>query len=199
VNWTPDFATAVATVVIAAFTIVLAVSGSIQACLTRQAINLARDEFMASQRPKIIVRELRMLPQNHNTTVATVEVSYVVANTGASEAEIVESWIEIKDVRYGLLPPLNPIEDETPIRKIVIKAGANISRTQGSNVEHVSLQIGRMGAQRRHEEPPELVFRGFVTYRDKNQITRRTAFYRRYDFKTMRFRIVDDPDYEYAD
>jgi hypothetical protein len=190
--------TALATVAISIFTLTLKLSTDKLSTATNETIRLTKEAFIAANRPKLIVRELRMLPQNHNTTMATVEVSYVVANTGASEAEIVDSWIEIQDVRYGLLP-LHSIEENNPIGKIVIKGGANVSRTQSSSVGHVSLQIGRMSAQRLQHEPPELVFRGFITYLDQNQITRRTGFYRRYNFKTMRFCIIDDPDYEYAD
>lgn len=51
----PENWTALATVVIAVFTIVLAIGGGYQACLTRRAIRLGRDEFNATHRAEIII------------------------------------------------------------------------------------------------------------------------------------------------
>lgn len=57
-NWLidPVNLTAISTVVIAAFTIVLAVVGHVQARLIRKSIDLARQGFIATHRPRIIVR-----------------------------------------------------------------------------------------------------------------------------------------------
>jgi len=53
--------TAVATIAIALFTIVLARVTGQQARLTRQSIDLARAEFVSTHRPRIIVRNLSTL------------------------------------------------------------------------------------------------------------------------------------------
>ena len=100
----------------------------------------------------------------------------------------------------GILRPLQPTEGANPIGKVIIEAGNHIFREQDSTVSHASLVIGRIGAQRHQHEEPELFFRGFILYRDRNNhVKRRTSFCRRYDFEAMRFRAVEDPDYEYAD
>jgi hypothetical protein len=95
----PDNLTAVSTFVIAIFTIVLAVIGYVQARLIRKSIDLARAEFISSHRPRLILREVqRLLPTGAQRNI---ELRYVVANIGSSEAEIVESHIELQDIRDG--------------------------------------------------------------------------------------------------
>jgi len=163
----------------------------------KNSADLAREEFNATQRAKLVVRELLKLPRHIER--ASVEVRYVVANVGGSEAEIVESWIEIQNVQDGILWPLQPTEGANPIGKVIIEAGRHIFLEQNSTVSHASLGIGQIGARRHQRDEPELFFRGFILYEDRNHIKRRTAFCRRYDFKARRFRIVDDPDDEYAD
>ena len=67
--------TAFATVWIAVFTLVLAFVSRRQAMLTRQSIKLATKEFVSTHRPKIIVRELLMMPN-----IDPIQIRYVVAN-----------------------------------------------------------------------------------------------------------------------
>jgi hypothetical protein len=45
----------------------------------------------------------------------------------------------------------------------------------------------------------DIHFFGYMQYRDNIGIVRRTAFCRRYDIRTRRFSVVDDPDYEFSD
>jgi hypothetical protein len=88
VNWTPEFTTAAATVVIAAFTVVLAGGGSVQAYLTRQAINIARDELISAHPPKLAVRYIHLTCGNEH-----IEVDFTVENTGGSRATVTQSMI----------------------------------------------------------------------------------------------------------
>src|SRR5258708_868823 len=61
-NLTSDAITAISTAVISIFTIVLAYVSHRQAKLTRESINLANREFVATNRPKLKVRRLRLNP-----------------------------------------------------------------------------------------------------------------------------------------
>jgi hypothetical protein len=40
---------------------------------------------------------------------------------------------------------------------------------------------------------------GHVAYSDRAGITRQTGFFRYYDAEKRRFRVIDDPEYEYQD
>src|SRR5271155_4999154 len=85
--------TAIATVVISFFTIGLAVSGGIQAWLTREAINLTRDsiklgnkEFIATHRPRLVVRFTQSDAIQPNKKPGA---QLVVDNAGSAKAYII--------------------------------------------------------------------------------------------------------------
>ena len=169
---------------------------------TLQAETAAK-EFISSHRPKLIVRELLRL-----TSVSpgrSIELRYVIANVGSSDAEVVESHVEIQDIRDGILRPLQPFEGANPIGRAVLAPGSHIFREQGSTVSTLSLAVSRMVEERQRargrqtEDGRGVYFRGFVIYADKNGVRRRTGFCRIYDAETERFYATDDPDYEYAD
>lgn len=56
----PDTWRAIATVVIAVFTAFLAIFGYVQARLTYKTIGLAREEFLSTHRPKIIIHSVEL-------------------------------------------------------------------------------------------------------------------------------------------
>jgi hypothetical protein len=81
---------------------------------------VAKANLTSIQRPRLVVRELLMLPNSE-----PIEIRYVVANVGASDATIVESHIELQDVADRILWPLQPIEGDNPIGHITLKAGTH--------------------------------------------------------------------------
>ena len=191
--------TAFATVWIAIFTIVLALVSRRQAKLTRQSINLATKEFVSTHRPKIVVRELMILPESH-----PLQIRYVIANVGASDATIVESHIELQDVGDRILRPLQPIEGANPVGNVTLAAGTQIFREQNSRISRIDFNTNVFREERIQDlghlvRQPRLFFRGFIVYVDANDVRRRTAFCRRYELPSQRFRASEDPDYEYAD
>jgi hypothetical protein len=159
---------------------------------------IAQKTLVLTHRPKLIVRELVMT--TNPTTRRDVAVSYVVANVGASPAEIIESWVDCQNIKDGIPRPLQPPEKANVIGPETIEAARYISRKHESTVSHQSLIVEHMGAQRKGPAgEPRLFFRGFIVYRDENLFPRRTSFCRAYDFGKRRFRVFEDPDYEYAD
>jgi hypothetical protein len=78
--------TALATVVIAVFTVVLAVVGVLQAWLTRSTINLARNEFAVAYPPQLIVHSVQSLTGDEGG--GGVQITYL--NKGRADARIVE-------------------------------------------------------------------------------------------------------------
>jgi hypothetical protein len=160
--------------------------------------DIAQKTLISTHRPKLIVRELIIIDPTDEER--NIRISYVVANIGASEARIVESWIEIQEVADGSLRPLQPTEGTNVIGDETIDAGTRILREQGSTVSMLSLAVARQIQQRSGHTPVATVyFRGWIVYADRNMTRRRTAFCRAFDHRDRRFRIVDDPDYEYAD
>jgi hypothetical protein len=193
----PDNLTAISTLTIAAFTIVLAIVGYCQARLIRQSINLAREEFNATQRPKLVVRELLLFTPNPSRV--TAEIQYAIANSGAGRAEIVESHIELTMIEDAILRPLQPIEGANPVGSVTLEPGEHIFRESGSTIGFAEFTNEMNRQFYTPDDSTKLIFRGFIIYADKNRLKRRMAFCREYKFKTRRFCIMDDPDYEYAD
>jgi hypothetical protein len=88
-RWTSEGVTAAATVAIACFTIVLAGATIIQSKLTRQSINLARQEFISTHRPLLKIK-LVTLTSDANERAA---VNFTVINAGQSDAVILGSSV----------------------------------------------------------------------------------------------------------
>ncbi|MGA3304009.1 MAG: hypothetical protein ABSC72_12080 [Methylovirgula sp.] len=82
--------TAIATIFVARFTIVLARVTGRQAQLTRESIDLARDEFNATHRPQIIVRGFQIFNGLPETSDDTVDVICVAHNKGDAPGTIIE-------------------------------------------------------------------------------------------------------------
>jgi hypothetical protein len=96
--------TALATVAIAAFTIVLAIVTNRQARFTRESIELARDEFNATHRPRITVRGFQTL--TGGLADEDVSVIFLYVNTGDSDAIVTEIGTKIisgAKLRLGFL------------------------------------------------------------------------------------------------
>jgi hypothetical protein len=185
-----EFITALATATIAWFTYTLSKS-------TRRLWNLARQEFISTHRPKLVVRELLMLePENDERTIA---VQYVIANIGEGNARIVESWVEVKFSRDRRLWPIQRAEGANLIGNTLLRPGTHVFREQGSSVSLLSLATGRQIFQAGHHPVQIVFFRGFIIYLDDNLVRRKTAFCRIWNWESRRFDRVDDPDYEYVD
>jgi hypothetical protein len=181
--------TAVATVFIALFTIVLAWVTTVQARLTRRAVTLARDEFVSTHRPKLIVREILMLEH-----IDPIRVRFVIANSGTTKARIIESHVEIQYLSANILLPLQPVEYANEIGATRLKPGSRIFHEHSNTiVEHPEdFQPNQPG-------DTYLYFRGFIVYAGSSGTLYRTGFCRRYNSRDKRFRIVEDSDYEYAE
>jgi hypothetical protein len=177
-------------------------AGEHQAKLTREAIGLSQREYVAANRPRLVVRQFYF-----NDTIGPPKpphpnfafIAYTVANTGGSEATIVE-----RREAYHFLPKHTPVpallpeaykltEDLTPI---VLASGESHEIRTPVPADHRNrfvLNIDSMAGLN------DFYFMGVITYKDPNERLYRMAFCRRYVFETKRFEPVTDPDYEYAD
>jgi hypothetical protein len=184
-----------------------------QTVLLNMQTALANREYIANQRPRLVVRELQMLPP---ATHPKVRIRFVVANSGTSSAEIVESIIEIENIESGTVGPLRkestvdviaddlePRNDLASLQPILrIEPGSHIQYTPpSSDFEHPPGpgQLTPSG-QIIHRAPgsgPKIIFRGRVVYIDANGTRRQMAFCREYSYVNENFRTVED--YEYTD
>jgi hypothetical protein len=192
-----DNLTAVSTLVIAVFTIALAFATYFQYRLTRKAIDLARQEFVASHRPRIILKDVHLTAD---------EVHYMLVNVGDTDATIVESWILAEFIEHGnrLRPLRSPGHDD--LGRLVIAAGESRDLTYLLPGE-ISFAIKFPDSRKIAIEGKPAVFGeryfvGVIVYEDGLRVRRRSVFRRKWDDASLTFiRLTPEQerDHEYAD
>jgi len=176
-----------------------------QARLTRELIAVARDEFISSHPPEIIVRRVS-LDQGTLFAVAPItrpwKIQYILANTGRSSATIFEGNATVKQFT-GSLPAIPPFEDTfNLVLEVTLGAGESVPLTSELDPQDpivARVRLGQTTDLTHGDGAEEIYFFGYMLYRDNIGVVRRTAFCRRLDIQTQRFIVVSDPDYEYRD
>jgi len=187
-NWT-----ALATVVIAVFTVCLFIATGVQAWLTREAIRLAREEFISSHRPRLIVRDVA-LERDDRGDVRLVR--FRLFNVGETDATVVESVVDIvSDGNSALAAQVNSTNIDYLGKGKIPAGGAREYRCPVS--EDITLMLHPIVATLSPNISP--VFFGAVLYQDDVGTKRRMAFRRIYDSERARFVPSDDPEHEYSD
>lgn len=164
--------TAAATVLIAAFTVILARVSRKQASLTRESIDLARQEFIATHRPRLIVRFI----QGPFYDDEGVEFAWVTfANVGDTTATIYEVGSDLarRNKRSGEWRPPGIDASPKPIDPVTLDSGDRyvIKVTAKKPISDIDIFGDAMDTY-------ELCALGAVRYRDRNNLTRETAFFR---------------------
>jgi hypothetical protein len=185
--------TAISTVFIALFTIVLGITSIYQGRQTAKALKLAQDEFISTHRPKLILREAFAL---YDAPGKPVDVLYVITNKGGSKGTIIQSALEVQF--YSQLPG-NVLLTPFSLGKQTIDGGTHdwsFEAGQSRQFHYVAkgepwpprVDIGTQGAA--------LFFSGHFVYADFRGIQRATAFRRIYDVGRERFYRYREPGHE---
>ena len=200
--------TALATVAIGIFTFTLYEATTQQARITNDTLKLARDEFVASWRPKLRVRNIIASdfltglnePQIF-TSGHSLQYQFYVSNIGGTAARITEAFAMTFQRPSGL-PMARPYEGKSgnlPVPSETLYPGQSIpfSFTNWEIMDDSAKTIGSqvIGHQR-------LFVMGWIVYQDDIGIARRTAFCREFmqgPWDDGRFCAVSDPDYEYEE
>ncbi len=190
--WITDHATvlsavlsAISALIVAVFTGCLFWATSRQGKLLRRSIDLSRDEFQATHRPKIIIREVFWDPEKRGN------ISVALVNCGTRDAEIKELVTE-----FGRT-------DERPI----MPAGANVTKPwvlQRGAFEAISLPIGEqnhilMTAFEDGRDVLNVTFQGLLIYSDDRGTLYRSVFKRICRKGSQVFVQTENPDDEYSD
>ena len=156
----------------------------------------AREEFLATHRPKLILQDAFCDDTEFGHPIA---VKYVIVNIGETPARIIESAIEIKVITtegdgFGAHPRITIQKGQNEIGDVKINAGEGLERTFNSKSKWNA-------DSRRDVLEPNLgvFFCGHFAYEDDQKIKRHTLFWRRYDFGESRFyrrktRVIDALD-----
>lgn len=183
--------TAVSTLVIAAFTAVLACVGYRQSRLIQRSIDLGRQEFIATHRPKIIVRLIEGPLVETEGGPQTVWVT--VVNIGVNKARIVHWGADLARRNEGdWVAPGIDLEVKT-IAPVLLVSGQCHSFKVTAKFPYTDTQI----AADAFDE--ELCAVGAIRYADDSDIVRETGFFRVYDPASKAFISSKNPENEYQD
>lgn len=158
-------------------------------------IRLARIEFVAGHRPRIVLRDVHL--EGHT-------VFYILANIGDTKATIVEGWILAEFVPKGT--PLRPLRSagNTDLKGYIF-AGGEIKDLDYPLPGPISFAMmfpdsRRIGIEGRPPEFGDDYFTGTLIYADDVGTKRRTVFRRRWTGKSFeRLTPEEERDHEYAD
>ncbi|MDB5610235.1 MAG: hypothetical protein JWP25_7135 [Bradyrhizobium sp.] len=185
--------TAIATAFIAVFTIVLARVTGKQARLTTAALNLARQEFIATHRPRVILRYMQGPFRNDGQEFVWLSFVNVGANTATIEAFGADLAKRSDETEAWEMPGLNATPNEIP--PIALTCGQRHVFTVTAKTAVTDAQIFRE-AMRDHQ----LCAVGIIRYRDDNGVSRDTGFLRVLDDDGEHFVLSNhDSEMEYQD
>lgn len=160
---------------------------------TKEQIEIARQEFLATHRPKIIIRRISGC-LGGLTSGKFREIICVAHNSGETDA-IVYEYIVVGAFLEEEIPN-NPFPESLELRQKEIIIHAGETKEFPVNIIYINRNPETI------EENKTLLAHcvGLIKYKDTNPtngICRETGFHRRYD--DGRFSKIDGSDYEYTD
>ena len=159
---------------------------------TRLGGKLAREVFIASNYPKIILREINIMEP---------DICYMLYN-GGSEATLVESWILLETTFVGGPMPRNLLSTgHNDLGEIKFAHGETKDFKTPSGKVGFAVRYPDAAHIRQVGEPKteSYFFVGAIRYRDGVGNLRRSVFRRRLNVKIGCFERTGNPDDEYAD
>jgi len=182
--------TAIATILIATFTIVLARVTRYQAVMTKETIDLTRDQFYKTYRPRLRVRRITL----HETEGDPIKFNYMVVNVGEALATLKKHEIILSIQSTN--NTTKPIEHYLSLECRELRPGESVEFSTSRNFgDKFEFDCGWAI----HGGGGTLKIRGVVAYEDSIGTMRRTGFLRTYDAELERFRASDDIEEEYED
>jgi hypothetical protein len=160
---------------------------------TAQGVDLGRQEFIATFRPRIHIRKMQMVEFVTNR----VKVLIYLANIGQTNAKISSGWLKLNKI-YWVGPEEQEFVIESPIKEATLVPG------QSHVIEIVDERIGSFCQSVRNESDREGIQRswlecqGELRYLDENNTVRTIGLSRRYDLRTKTF-VSTGPEDDYED
>lgn len=149
----------------------------------------AHEEFVASHRPRLRVRFVR-ITAGHSAT--PIRVAFSVYNVGETRAIITDSQVDLQfHMDRELPPPPHQGENRVPAGDL------EPSHWHECDIQNDGITLATVFSM--EDMLHSLYLIGSIRYRDANNTLRQMGFCRRFDRERERFDSVDDPDYEYED
>jgi hypothetical protein len=199
-NYYSPSISAIATIAIAAFTLTLWRATTKQAELTREAVALGNKEFIATHRPKLILRDAFSLISD--PLESRIAVFYTIANIGASVCWITECHLGLDFRQTAGYPVFTMTPD-----MCFPSSAPYIGRIEAGEHKRLTfidpVQVWDHERRRIYGGTLGLHFAGRITYIDSpgSNVRRQIAFRRKYNPLDQRFHRIweDDSEHEYAD
>ncbi|HEY8031133.1 MAG TPA: hypothetical protein VIF02_01830 [Methylocella sp.] len=200
--------TAIFTAVLAGFTFVLAGVSIIQidfltradknaAIQTAQLIeqkSIMRDQHFAAHRPKLIFRAIALKQFDIGKHI---QINFILANAGETEAIIRQGNATIYIAREGRLPDIPEYDDDRLF--LANRRFPGGRKNPLIKIRDIPLLEWEYDCIYGEGRSGEIYFFGFLTYEDGNNNFREIGFCRKFDPAHRRFIAVRDPNYEYED
>jgi hypothetical protein len=170
----------------------------------KASADLAREEFVSSHRPQLVVRRVQA---RFRPAINEHGINLVIANIGSSIATNITGNINIRVIPTSLQVDFER-ESMPQYGGAEIDIGALINRPPRNNpnlnarertfVFFGSDEINADSMARVERNESLLYFYGYITYTDANQVRRDCGFFRTYVPSNGNFQArSDDPDYEW--
>jgi hypothetical protein len=188
------------TAVLALFSLVLVVVGTWQGVQLRRTVSAMEAEFVATHRPRVILRDAHAPKETNNEPV---EVHYTLVNTGETPATIVASALDLQlitalgfEVEEG--PHLE--EGRNDVGHVRLAPGESATLTYKARLKWNS---NNHDMYHTFDKPNfGMIFYGHLVYEDDSsrRVRRHTAFRRKYEHSDYRFYLPGDRSpLEYVD
>jgi len=191
-----------ATLALGGATFLLAAFGAAQTWFIRKQVRLGTDEFIATNRPRISLREAYA----ERNEAGLMQVRYAFANLGGTDAIICRSKFRLRHAAIAGTKRQVEFDDHSNGLEVQrrIEPGAH---RQGEFTDPGVSWPARHSAHGRADHYFVATDNGFnafyffgrIEYKDDRGIARQMAFYRELEYDSYRFRPWDDPQLEYSD
>jgi hypothetical protein len=170
-------------------TIALYIAGERAARGAKDALDLARAEFIPTHRPLMKVKLMELVEVDGEEA----GVRFTVVNQGVSTAHVIRSCAKADFFGATDWPHPNDygVDNTIPVRRFVTGAADTYTIHTVQPVSFVSIHAGA--------EFGSLRFYGYIVYRDDLENVRTTYFCRQYNMGADRFDLAERPDYDGAD
>lgn len=164
-----------------------------QAWESRRAVDISQKTMVAQFRPRLKIRNIRL-----DDADRPADVIVTLVNIGGTTARIVGGTVGVQSTNSWEIGKSEWIAKGTILCDKIVHAGEECEFPEIALGETLGWAVASKAASESHYSTA-IVCSGVVSYRDDNDIVRKIAFYRAFDWSSKRFIPSTDPEKEYSD
>lgn len=164
-----------------------------QAWESRRGVEISQKTMVSQFRPRLAIRNIRLDDVDRPS-----DVIVTLVNNGGTAGRIVGGTVGIQSVNEWEIGKPEWISKGSILRNELIHAGEERSLEKISLNDNLAWAVASKSASEGHYSTA-IVCCGDISYRDDNEIVRKMAFYRIFDWPSKRFIPSTDPEKDYSD